>query len=87
MKKFRLILMSLVIVLAVGGAFGSTEPPCVYEQQFYRLGLGFAPAGQLGVQYACILCPFACTYYRPDPVLQPNNYFPCRQGIYLPIIL
>jgi len=87
MKKFRLILMSLVIVIAVGGAFASTEPPCVYQQQFYKLGFNYQPAGQMGLHYACILCPFACTYYRPDPVLQPDNYVPCRQGIYLPIIL
>lgn len=87
MKKFRLILMSLVIVLAVGGAVASTEPPCVYEQQYYRSGFSFLPAGQMGVQYACILCPFACTYYRPEPVLQPDNYAPCREGVYLPIIL
>ncbi len=87
MKKFRLIVMSLVIVLAVGGAFASTEPPCVYEPQYYKSGFNYLPTGQLGVQYVCVLCPFACTYYRPDPVLQPTNFVPCRQGIYLPIIL
>lgn len=87
MKKFRVILMSFIIIVAVGGAFASTEPPCVYQQQYYRQGLGYAPAGVYGVQYACILCPFTCTYYRPDPVLQPNNYQPCKDGIYIPIIL
>lgn len=87
MKKFRIILMSFIIVIAVGGAFATTDPPCVYEPQFYKLGLVYQPAGTMGVHYACILCPFACTYYQPNPVLQPNNYVPCRTGLYLPIIL
>jgi hypothetical protein len=87
MKKFRVILMSFIILIAVGGAFATTDPPCVYQQQFYRSGFGFYPAGTEGVHYACVLCPFACTYYRPDPVLQPNNYVPCKSGLYLPIIL
>jgi hypothetical protein len=87
MKKFRLILMSLVISAGVGGAFASADPPCVYQPQYIRNLIGFQPAGVMGVNYACILCPFSCTYYLPDPVLQPNNYVPCRQGVYLPIIL
>ena len=87
MKKFRVILMSFIIMIAVGGAFATTDPPCVFEQQFYKVGFGYAPAYGYGTQYACVLCPFACTYYRPDPVLEPNNYFPCRAGLYVPIVL
>lgn len=79
--------MSFMIVLAVGGAFATTDPPCVYEPQFYKLGLSFQPTGDLGVHYVCVLCPFACTYYRPDPVLMPNYYAPCREGLYLPILI
>jgi len=87
MKKFRVILMSFIILIAVGGAFATTDPPCVYEQQYYKTTMSYQPAGIIGVEYACILCPFACTYYRPDPVLQPYNFVPCRTGLYLPIIL
>lgn len=82
MKKFRLILMSLVIVLAVGGAFASSDPPCSYSQQYYKVGSSYLPTGQLGVHYVCLMCPTVCTYYLPDPVLQPENFVPCRQGVY-----
>jgi hypothetical protein len=87
MKKFRMILMSFIILIAVGGAFATTDPPCVYEQQYYRVGQAFYPTGTYGVSYVCMACPFACTYYLPDPVLQPNNYFPCRTGMYFPLYL
>ncbi len=85
MKKIRVLLMALAVLIAVGGAFATTDPPCVYQQQYYRMGSTFLPAGTEGLHYVCIWCPSACTYYLPDPVLQPNNYFPCKTGTYYPI--
>jgi hypothetical protein len=87
MKKFRVILMSFIILIAIGGAFATSDPPCVYDQQFYKSGLNYFPTGIYGVHYACAVCPYNCTYYRPDPVLQPNNYVPCKTGLYVPIVV
>lgn len=88
MKRLRIILASLAVILAISASFAfrdKVDPPCRYSQQYYKSGFNYFPTGQLGLHYTCIICPFACTYYLPDPVLQPDNYVPCQQGVYQPI--
>jgi hypothetical protein len=86
MKKIRVLLACLAIVaaalLVTTEAFSGRDPACTYSQQFYKSGQNYFPTGQLGLHYVCYITPMACTYYQPDPVLQPDNYVPCRQGFY-----
>jgi hypothetical protein len=91
MKMFRLIMLVVVVLastaIAASDVLGRNDPPCVYAMQFYKSGMGYYPAGMEGLHYACVVSPPACTYYRPDPVLKPNDYHPCKSGFYLPIIV
>jgi hypothetical protein len=90
MKRLRIILTAIALMLGIGGSIALAEesdPPCSYQQQYYKVNFSFVPAGTLGLHYACVVAPYPCTYYLPDPVLQPNNYVPCRQGVYIPIII
>jgi len=82
MRKFKIILVAIVVVLAVGGAF-ATRPcqSCVYAQQYVYQGGAYVPAGVFGYDYYCFNFPGTCTYYKPDP-LQPDYYAPCRSGVY-----
>lgn len=82
MRKFRIILIVAVIVLAVGGAF-ATRPcqSCAYQQQYYYSGGAYIPAGVFGYDYYCFDFGGTCTYYRPDPT-NPSYYAPCRDGVY-----
>lgn len=84
MKRFKLILVSLVIVLALGSAW-ATRPcqTCNYSDQYYYAGNGyFSYAGELGYDYYCLQSSGVCTYYKPYPFTQPNLYLPCRSGVY-----
>lgn len=80
--------MTLMIVGAVGSAF-ATRPRdyCEITPQYYRLDDLYFPAGQLGVNYICITWPSAvCTYFRPNPVQDPNGYAACRTGFYFQLL-
>jgi hypothetical protein len=83
MKKFKIILIASVILLAVGGAF-ATRPSCqscAYQQQYYLSGGAYIPVGVFGYDYYCLNFSGTCTYYQPDPSNQ--SYFaPCKQGVY-----
>jgi hypothetical protein len=84
MKKIKLAMISVAIILAVGGAF-ATRPKvdCTSEPQFFRFGLNtYLPAGEYGMDYTCISSVGVCTYYRPAPITNPNYYLPCRIGFY-----
>lgn len=83
MKRFKLILVSLVIVLAIGSAW-ATRPcqTCTYSDQYYYNGGFMHYAGELGYDYYCLQYGGVCTYYRPNPFTQPNVYLPCRSGVY-----
>ena len=84
MKRFKLILVSLVILLAIGSAWATR--PCqtctYYDQYHYAGGASFQPAGELGSDYYCTQGLGVCTYYKPLPFTQPNLYLPCRTGVY-----
>lgn len=87
MKRVKIILMCTAVALAIGTAF-ATRPcqSCIYSDQFYQTSNGYVPAGQFGVDYYCFQYGTnVCTYYRPFPIAQPNNYVPCKMGVYTPI--
>lgn len=81
MKKLKLAFVAIAIAAGVGGAFGS-KPAALCEGQIqYWYDGTYHEAGELGVDYACWTMPGTCTYYKPDPINQPNTYAPCRAGV------
>lgn len=86
MKKIKLALIAMAVVLAIGGAY-ATKPVLACEglPQYYYTGSSYVSAGTFGVNYDCMDEPGTCTYYKPNPVGQPNTYAPCRTGVFIPI--
>ncbi|OQP63532.1 hypothetical protein A3860_24645 [Niastella vici] len=84
MNKIKLAFIATAILAAVGGAF-ATRPcvQCEVGQQYYWNGTGYIATGEYGVDYLCGNGG-VCTYYKPDPIGQPNYYAPCRTGGYAP---
>ena len=85
MKKIKLAMISMAIILAVGGAFANLkfDPACAGEEQFWRFGFNtYLPAGEMGIDYICLTDVGVCTYYRPAPITNPNFYVPCRNGFF-----
>ena len=84
MRKLKIVLITSVVLLAIGGAFATTQPKqnCVYADQYYYVSGVYYPAGTFGYDYYCFNYPGTCTYYRPDP-FNPNYYAPCRAGVYV----
>jgi hypothetical protein len=85
MKKMKIIMVSIVIISAISIAWAS-KPSCSlceYAQQYYKVGSSYVEAGIYGDNYICWnIAGNTCTYWRPDPVNQPNYYAPCRSGVY-----
>lgn len=87
MNKIKMALIATAVLVAVGGAF-ATRPcyQCEHSIQYVPSGSGYVEAGQFGVDYDCVLGTGAvCSFYRPDPVGQPNYYAPCYLGSYFPV--
>ena len=88
MRKIKIVFMSIAVIAAVGSALaGKPDSSCEDFPQYYKTAFGYAPAGDFGVSYYCLNTAGVCTYYRPNPVTQPNTYVPCRLGIYQPVFL
>ncbi|MBS1567747.1 MAG: hypothetical protein JST39_25410 [Bacteroidetes bacterium] len=85
MKKIRFMLLGAVILLASVSAI-ATKPAydCSYATQYVFNGTSYIEAGQFGYDFICLSYPGICTYYKPDPVFQPNNYQPCHPGRFVP---
>ena len=80
MKSAGLLVALLSVTIA---AFKSAQQdPCWYRPQYYQVGNSYYLAGELGVDYYCALSINTCTWYRPNPVTQPNYYLPCQSGTY-----
>lgn len=80
--------MAIAIFLGIGGAFASrikAKVDCDGDYQYYLSGQAYYQTGQEGVTYLCDQAPFICTYYKPNPITQPNSYAPCDEGEYYPI--
>ena len=84
MKRLRICLMLLAILISIGGALAFKQgASCTYAVQYVYTGGVYQQAGLFGVDYTCLNYPLTCTYYKPNPVWQPNTYAPCRQGYYV----
>lgn len=83
MRKLKVILMSVAILTAISSAWASHKRLFCEDLPQYYLGAGgYQPAGEFGVEYVCLIGVGACTYYKPNPVLLPNVYLPCRIGFH-----
>lgn len=79
MKKIKIALMTIAVLLSVGGAIASR--PKTFQGVWYYTGSGYAPAGIYGVNYVCVSSPYVCTYTKSG-----NNYIPYQnQGSYTKI--
>lgn len=73
MKKFKWTVMTLAILLSIGGAFatrlyGNTKP---LTGLYYFNGTQYLPAGTFGYNYVCESSSEVCTYIRNG-----NTYTP-----------
>jgi hypothetical protein len=82
MKKVKWTLMSLAVLVSVGGAFASrlhNQGPCTGDTQYYYAGGGaYVNAGKLGTNYLCDSGSGTCTYYTTDNI----HYYSCESGLY-----
>jgi len=82
MKRIKLVLLSTAVLFAFGTAI-ATRPhayDCTFAPQYYFNGASYIPAGTYSYDYTCLSGAGVCTYYKPDPVFNPNFYLPCRYG-------
>lgn len=85
MKKLKVAIIATAIFTGVGGAFATNCEQCENSPQFVWTGNGYMRVGNWGEDFDCYVTAGTCTYYQPDPVLQPNNYTPCHIGLYTPL--
>lgn len=84
MKKFRYLSVILASLIAIAGAFATQKrSSCEFQQQYFKSGDTYLPAGEYGVDYDCFNSSGICTYYRPDPTKE--IYAPCHTGTYIPV--
>lgn len=86
MNKIKLAFIAFAILTAVGGAFAtSTCFQCEHQTQYINNGGGYVEVGEYGYNFDCFVTGGICTYYKPDPIGQPNVYSPCHIGSYMPL--
>lgn len=86
MKRVKLAFIGLAISAAVGSAFATR--PCVVcdnAQQYIWNGSAYIAVGDYGEDFDCYVGAGVCTFYKPDPMGQPNVYAPCHEGAYTPL--
>ena len=71
MKKIKITLMTLAVLISVGGAIASK--PHNFGILYYWTGSTYMPAGTLGVNYVCESSPSVCTYTFNNGVYTPYN--------------
>ena len=83
MKKMKLILLVIVVITAVSGAFAAKKKfACEDLTQYYFANGNYWPAGAWGTNFYCNINPAStCTYYKDAN----GTYLPCRLGVFVPI--
>jgi len=61
MKKIKLIVMSLAVLLSIGGAFAFRAPQPSWGIYYWN-GSQYLPAGTMGLNYWCSSSSNTCTY-------------------------
>jgi len=80
MKKVKWTLMSLAVIISVGGAFANRvhNQSCSTDTQYYYAGGVYSDAGVEGTNYVCDAGSGTCTYYTTDKI----HYYSCQNGLY-----
>jgi hypothetical protein len=83
MKKIKWTIMTLTILLSVGGAMASRfqQPGCAQLTQYWFDGANYHLAGKQGANYICESSANVCTYTYNGVVYTPcqmGSYFPCQ---------
>lgn len=83
MKKMKFFVY-LAAIVAVTSAFATRQDnPCFLATQYHWNGSMYLPAGVYGEDFDCDYEPsVTCTYWRPNPITQPNVYQGCRLGFF-----
>jgi hypothetical protein len=86
MKKIKVVLNSVAILVALGGAFATSYcKECEDHEQYIPARESYGKAGEYGIDYNCSVGFGACTFYYPDTVGRPGRLAPCREGLYTPV--
>ena len=70
MKRIKWTIMTLAILLSIGGAFAS-RPHNVQASLYYWTGSSYMPAGTIGVTYVCETSSSICNYDYSNGVYMP----------------
>ena len=85
MKKIKVLLNSMAILVAIGGAFATSYCwQCEEQVQYVPSNNSYHKAGEYGIDYTCIFGMGACTFYYTDSTVNPGRLAPCREGRYAP---
>lgn len=79
MKKLKWTILTLAILLSVGGAFASRSRS--FGTLYYWTGTTYMPAGIAGINYVCETSEAVCTYTYSNGVYTPYN----TASTYVPI--
>lgn len=85
MKKWKVIFISIAIVVGIGGAYASYKQDGIcsfYIQYRYTGGMYVQIPGEQGLDWDCVGGVGVCTYYKTSP---SSPYLPCHYGVYTPI--
>lgn len=79
MKKMKVTIMTLAILLSIGGAFATrlSDPPCYGTIQYHKVGNSYNQCGTIGVNFDCVQSADVCTYWLNPST---NQYEACHQG-------
>ena len=84
MKKIKWAIMTVAVLVSVGGAVASRlHQTCTFAPQYYQVGSSYQPAGTMGVNYVCEQASQTCTYY----LVGGTTYTPCQAGAFTKITL
>lgn len=86
MKKIKVVLNSIAILAAIGGAFaGRLCNICEEQTQYIPVNSSYERVGEFGIDYNCAFGTGVCTYYYADSLNNPGVLLPCREGRYEPV--
>ena len=79
MKKIKVTIMTLAILLSIGGDFATKigDSPCYGTTQYHKVGSSYNACGTIGVNFDCIFSSDVCTYWFNAATQQ---YEICHQG-------
>jgi hypothetical protein len=86
MKKIKVLLNSIAILAAIGGAFATSFCwQCEEQVQYIPVDNTYNQAGEYGVDYTCSFGLGTCTYYYTDTAGKAGRLAPCREGQFTPV--